>query len=254
MAKQTQRPPPTPPTISPQEGKRRLEFMRDKAKEMVKAGAVTDEADDTWSNTTLGYIRGTFGSATAHKFTFLGQQAVRMGGGDQRHYETQNAREMQRRTKVLDELIALIEMEAGFAASAQPQTQQFGFWSQLHPDVIHHSKTRYEDGHFADSVEAAFKHLNVKIKEHVFRKANKELDGSSLMKTAFAPNNPIVSLADLSTESGRNIQQGYMEIFAGSITGIRNPKAHANINIDAKRAMHHLFLASLLLQVFDERI
>jgi hypothetical protein len=29
------------------------------------------------------------------------------------------------------------------------------------------------------------------------------------MRTAFSPNGPIVSLDDLSTESGRNIQQGY---------------------------------------------
>jgi len=29
-----------------------------------------------------------------------------------------------------------------------------------------------------------------------------------------------------------------MQIFAGSMTGIRNPKAHSNITIDAPRAIH----------------
>lgn len=34
--------------------------------------------------------------------------------------------------------------------------------------------------------------------------------------------------------------------------GIRKPKAHEKIEIDANRAMHFLFLASLLLHKLDE--
>jgi len=45
-----------------------------------------------------------------------------------------------------------------------------------------------------------------------------------------------------------------MQIYAGAMIGIRNPKAHANITIDAKRAKHHLHLASLLAYCFDERL
>jgi hypothetical protein len=48
------------------------------------------------------------------------------------------------------------------------------------------------------------------------------------------------------------MQQGYMQIFAGSMTGIRNPKAHENISIDSVRAVHFLFLASLLMAKLDE--
>ncbi|MGA3284750.1 MAG: TIGR02391 family protein, partial [Verrucomicrobiota bacterium] len=76
----------------------------------------------------------------------------------------------------------------------------------------------------------------------------------SLMRTAFSANNPVIVLDDLSTDSGKNIQQGYMDIFAGSMTGIRNPKAHGNVQIDSKRAIHMLFLASHLLYIFDERL
>jgi hypothetical protein len=94
MAKRTDPPPPpTPPTFSRDEGKRRLEHMRDKAKTMSSNGIVSDEAAETWANTTLDYIKQTFGSATPHAYTFLGQMQVRMGGyGDnQRAYEVQNA-------------------------------------------------------------------------------------------------------------------------------------------------------------------
>jgi hypothetical protein len=50
------------------------------------------------------------------------------------------------------------------------------------------------------------------------------------------------------------MQKGYMLIFQGAITGIRNPKAHSNIIIDEKRGIHHLHLASLLHFVFDKRL
>ena len=47
-------------------------------------------------------------------------------------------------------------------------------------------------------------------------------------------------------------QLGYMEIFAGTMTGIRNPKAHSNIVIDEERGTHLLYLASLLMYKLDE--
>lgn len=74
------------------------------------------------------------------------------------------------------------------------------------------------------------------------------------MTLAFSPTNPIIVLGDLDTETGRGIQQGYMQIFAGSMTGIRNPKAHGNLHPDASKALHLICLASLLMTKFDERI
>jgi uncharacterized protein (TIGR02391 family) len=88
----------------------------------------------------------------------------------------------------------------------------------------------------------------------MMRATGKEFDGADLMQRAFSPNAPVIRLADLSIEDGRNIQQGYMQLFAGSMTGVRNPKAHSNIVIDAPRAIHLLHLASLLHFVFDERL
>jgi len=40
----------------------------------------------------------------------------------------------------------------------------------------------------------------------------------------------------------------------GAMTGIRNPKAHTNIQIDAMRALHFLMLASLLTCKIGKRI
>jgi hypothetical protein len=60
-------------------------------------------------------------------------------------------------------------------------------------------------------------------------------------------------LDDLNTESGRSVQQGYMQMFADAMTGIRNPNAHGNLQLDHSKALHPISLASLLLTVLDER-
>lgn len=126
-------------------------------------------------------------------------------------------------------------------------------WGLIHPTIERVSRSRFEADHYADSVEAAFKEINRAVKIIYKSETGEELDGASLMQKAFSPNKPIISIGDLSTESGRNIQQGYMQIYAGAMTGIRNPKAHENLKIDSSRAIHLLILASLLMFKLDER-
>lgn len=121
------------------------------------------------------------------------------------------------------------------------------FWSLLHPAIVKVSKSRFLSCHYADSVESAFKEINKIGKNLLKRKTKQEKDGVNVFETLFSMNNPIIKLGDLKTESGRNIQQGYLQIFCGAVKGIRNPKAHANISIDKNNAIHLLFLASLLM-------
>jgi len=74
------------------------------------------------------------------------------------------------------------------------------------------------------------------------------------MSRAFSKDNPAFTLADTSTMDGKNVQQGYMNLFLGSIVGIRNPSTHGNEEMERIDAIHFLFLASLLLRKFDTRI
>lgn len=128
------------------------------------------------------------------------------------------------------------------------------FWNLLHPHVFAASKSRFESGHYADAVEASLKALNNAVKRIYQSRTNDEFDGVKLMRKAFSPQNPVIVLDDLGTETGKNIQQGYMELFAGSMAGVRNPKAHDNLEISRERTIHFLFLASLLFFKLDERI
>ena len=74
------------------------------------------------------------------------------------------------------------------------------------------------------------------------------------MQSAFSVQNPIIKLGNVSTETGANIQQGYMEMFAGSMRGIRNPKAHNNQIISRSDAIRKLHFASMLMYKLDNEI
>lgn len=136
------------------------------------------------------------------------------------------------------------------------EIKEFGdcsaFWNLIHEEIVRVSKNKFEDGYFADAVESAFKEINKRIKTIVKNETGNELDGVALMRKAFNPRDPIIVIDNLSTQSGKDIQEGYMQLYAGSMQGIRNPKAHDNISISRERAIHFLFLASLLINVLYE--
>lgn len=135
----------------------------------------------------------------------------------------------------------------------RPQSPTQWFWEFVHPRVCALARPRFEAGFFGDAVEASFKEVNDAVKRIVRDTDGRELDGAGLMTTAFSPQNPIIQLTPLVTDTDRNIQQGYMQIMAGSMTGIRNPKAHGNLNPDSTKALHLIALASLLMHKVDER-
>jgi len=125
-------------------------------------------------------------------------------------------------------------------------------WALLHPSLVKIVRKRFENGHRADAVEAALKGINTRVKRTVLDVTGRELDGADLMRQAFSEKNPVLVLADLTTESGRNTQVGYMQVFAGAMQGIRNPTAHGNLDLPKEEAIHLLFLASLLMFKLDQ--
>lgn len=101
---------------------------------------------------------------------------------------------------------------------------------------------------------AALKEVNSRIKKLYKKYRGEEKDGQDLMHKAFTVSNPLLIFEGMDTESGRNVQEGYMQIFAGAMQGIRNPKAHENMSISREDAVKRLVLASLLMDKIDEAI
>jgi uncharacterized protein (TIGR02391 family) len=96
------------------------------------------------------------------------------------------------------------------------------------PNLRDTTRQLFQDGHYALAVEEAYKCVNNAVKS----RSGLTADGSSLMKSAFSLGNPVLKLNDLSDQSQRDQQLGYMEIFAGCMTGIRNPRAHEHQYLD----------------------
>lgn len=111
------------------------------------------------------------------------------------------------------------------------------------------SYSLFRDGHYTRAVEEAFKCLNNAVKDKSGRTSS---DGAGLMKTVFSPNSPVLKLNSLQTRSERDEQLGYMEMYAGAITGIRNPRAHEHKLVDSPDvALELLVLANHLMRKFD---
>jgi len=100
----------------------------------------------------------------------------------------------------------------------------------------------------------AFKAVNNRVKEMTGLNA----DGNDLMARAFGDDrdpNPPIRLADVSKETGRNIQSGFKFIFMGCVRGIRNPDAHELFEpISDEEAFEELSLASMLMRRLDDVI
>ena len=130
-------------------------------------------------------------------------------------------------------------------------------WDLIHPKIVAVSQKLFEDGHYANAAEDAFIEINDRVKK-LFMKVNptasKVPDGHAAMSTVFSDNTPLIEFCDRSTETGSNIQKGYMQMLAGAMSALRNPKAHANITITEDDAMRRLMFASMLMYKIDEAV
>jgi len=118
----------------------------------------------------------------------------------------------------------------------------------LHADVREVADRYLESGHPEVAIFEAVKAVNNRVKTMT----GLDLDGSKLMGEAFTDTNPPIALADLSTETGRNIQAGFRLLFMGAVRGIRNPNAHELFKaLDAEDALETLGFASMLMRRID---
>ncbi|MCW4030442.1 MAG: TIGR02391 family protein [Candidatus Bathyarchaeota archaeon] len=98
----------------------------------------------------------------------------------------------------------------------------------------------------------------IRLEEMIKKKANypkdnkgRELSGVSLMHRVFDSQNPILSWTKNSTQIDKDELDGYKLIFAGTVQGIRDTKAHAIFNISPMRALKLLTLIVVLAELVD---
>ena len=140
---------------------------------------------------------------------------------------------------------------------SQTQYELNYLWFCFHPLILRASKKLYEDGHFANAAEDAFIEINERVKKlfAIIKPGDKVPDGDTAMTTVFSTNKPLIEFCDRSTETGYNKQKGYMEMLAGTMSALRNPKAHSNAEtISADESYRRLATASMLMYAIDDAV
>jgi uncharacterized protein (TIGR02391 family) len=119
----------------------------------------------------------------------------------------------------------------------------------LHPLIHKQSYQFYLNKHYREAVLNSITAIFDLIRD----RTGLDLDGSKLANKAFSVDNPLLVLSDTTTDSGRNDQVGFMQIFSGAYQGIRNPKAHSLAHdLDQTKAAQYLIFASLLARRVSE--
>lgn len=125
-------------------------------------------------------------------------------------------------------------------------------WENIHPQIREGCQHRYTNQNFADAVSFAFVELNDSVKKYIKSLYEIEHDGADLFRKVFSTKSSILKFNNNDDETAKNIQEGYLQIFAGTWIGIRNPKAHQNIDISPLEAMEMIVIASHLFRMFDK--
>ncbi|MDO3617124.1 TIGR02391 family protein [Ralstonia pseudosolanacearum] len=123
------------------------------------------------------------------------------------------------------------------------------YLSHLHPYIAKGCTKLFVDEHYAQAVEESAKAVFQYLREA----SGLTLDGATLGQQAFSLKAPILAFSDLSDETKRNEQLGFMEMLAAYAKGVRNPLAHTHGKLEeAQKAFEYLCMASLFCRRIDD--
>jgi uncharacterized protein (TIGR02391 family) len=130
-----------------------------------------------------------------------------------------------------------------------PDRLMLSYLGHLHPYIAQGCSRLFVDGHYAQAVEEPAKAVFQYLREV----SGLTLDGTALAQQSFSIKNPILAFSDLSDESRRNEQIGFMEMLAAFAKGVRNPMAHTHGKLEEQqKAFEYLCLASLFCRRIDD--
>ena len=134
-------------------------------------------------------------------------------------------------------------------AGMPPDRVMLAYLANLHPYISKGCTRLFVDGHHAQAVEQAAKAVFQYLREAT----RLTLDGAPLATQAFSLKNPILAFSDLSDDTKRNEQVGFMEMLSAFAKGVRNPLAHTHGKFEeTQKAFEYLVLASLFCRRVDD--
>ncbi len=202
------------------------------------------------------YVLGVF--ETLHDDGSAARRALRqfIGGWLEGRHHTPPRPDVRRRTVALlaaqgwyvhDGRLVIGERSLDAVGTLTPLGQDARI-AALHAEVREVADRYLDSGHAEVAIFEAFKAINNRVKAMT----GLDLDGSKLMAEAFKDSEPLLRLADLSSDTGKNVQSGFRFMFMGAVRGIRNPDAHERFKVlDAEEALETLAFASMLMRRLD---
>ncbi len=115
----------------------------------------------------------------------------------------------------------------------------------FHPKVVELATKYFNQGDYWPAILATYIGLINAVKA---KSGRHDLDNAPLMQHVFSQTKPLLKLSDDKDE-----QQGFMWLFSGAATAIRNPRAHKVLDDnDRQNTFETLALASRLFRLLDE--
>lgn len=131
----------------------------------------------------------------------------------------------------------------GVFVAAMSRRGDLGFEHLLHPRIQAAAYDHFRAGHLRDAVLNAF----IAVFDFMRERTGLTIDGETLITQILSVHNPRLILDEIETETGKNDQVGFMQIFQGAYKGIRNTKAHTlNHSLTPESAARYLVFASQL--------
>lgn len=119
----------------------------------------------------------------------------------------------------------------------------------LHPEIVAHAVPLFRNGHLRDAV------LNgvIAVFDMIRARTGLTLDGKELVGQAFGLDNGSLIFSEVDSSSGKSDQKGFLMIFEGVYTGVRNVKAHSLAHdLTEAKATQYLVTLSLLARRVEE--
>lgn len=250
MARKPSAPPPTAPSLAPQQAIRLLQQQVDKGRAILASGPITSAAARGWETVTQDILTKAFGSNSPHIETVMsiGRYRFAFGGGNETEWEAGRVENMQERLPIIIDLIQLLQSEAGISCPSH-NGEPFRLDQILsRHDLLALVRADFESGQYEKSVFAAFRHLEESVRAKTGQPAS--AIGVGLMSAAFSPKTGALKHPDAKVDSEADALH---QLMRGAIGWYKNPSSHRTVSYcDPQHAAQVLGFANLLLDLLDE--
>lgn len=149
----------------------------------------------------------------------------------------------------LERFERVVRRSAEFTDSAGDNERLHAFdLRNVHQKLPNKCRILFDDCHYSQSTFEACKYIDKEIQ----RFTNENKSGYALMMSVFGGNTPKLKIANLTTQTGKDEQEGFKFLLAGAMLAIRNPRGHEyKIEDDPDTCLDYLVLISALLRTIE---